>query len=159
MTQAGAQIALGPRDGKVYGVVGHKYRLLATGEQTGGEYAVFEAIVPPGEGPPLHTHVNDDEIFYVAEGAVTLIVEGRQIEAETGSFAVVPKGSVHTFRNDGADDARLLVTVRPAGLDKFFQEVGVPITDPAADPPPATVEHMQRIVAAAPKYGMIFQGA
>jgi quercetin dioxygenase-like cupin family protein len=157
MTQAVAQIALGPREGKTYGVVGHKYRILATGEQTGGEYAVFEAVVPPGEGPPPHTHVNDDEIFYVAQGAITIVVEGREIEAGAGSFAAVPKGTIHTFRNDGSQDARLLVTIRPAGLDKFFQEVGVPIADPTADPPPSTVEHMQRIVAAAPKYGMLFE--
>jgi quercetin dioxygenase-like cupin family protein len=159
MTQAVEQIALGPNDGKAYGVVGHKYRILVTGEQTGGEYAVFEATVPPGEGPPPHTHINDDEVFYVAQGAITIIVAGRETEAGAGSFAAVPRGTVHTFRNDGAQNARLLVTVRPAGLDKFFQEVGVPIADPTADPAPSTVEHMQRIVAAAPKYGMVFQGA
>ena len=159
MTQAVEQIAMGPNDGRAYGVVGHKYRILVTGEQTGGEYAVFEATVPPGEGPPPHTHVNDDEILYVAQGAITIIVEGRETEAGAGSFAAVPRGTVHTFRNDGSQDARLLVTIRPAGLDKFFQEVGVPIADPAADPPPSTVEHMQRIVAAAPKYGMLFEVA
>jgi mannose-6-phosphate isomerase-like protein (cupin superfamily) len=116
MTQTVAQIALGPDDGKAYGVVGHKYRLLATGEQTGGEYAVFEAIVPPGEGPPPHLHVNDDEMFYVATGAITLVVEGREIESGVGSFALVPRGTVHTFRNDGAEAARLVIMIRPAGL-------------------------------------------
>jgi glyoxylate utilization-related uncharacterized protein len=105
-------------------------------------------------GPPPHTHINDDEIFYVATGAITLIVEGQEIESGAGSFALVPKGAVHTFRNDGSEDARLLIMIKPAGLDKFFQEVGVPIADPAADPPPATVEHIQKVVAAAPKYGM-----
>jgi mannose-6-phosphate isomerase-like protein (cupin superfamily) len=157
MTQTVAQIALGPDDGKAYGVVGHKYRLLATGEQTGGEYAVFEAIVPPGEGPPPHLHVNDDEMFYVATGAITLVVEGREIESGVGSFALVPRGTVHTFRNDGAEAARLVIMIRPAGLDRFFQEVGVPIRDPAADPPPAPVGHIQKVIDTAPKYGMQIQ--
>jgi quercetin dioxygenase-like cupin family protein len=159
MTQAVARIALGPNEGKTYGVVGHKYRLLVTGDQTGGEYAVFEALVPPGEGPPPHLHVNDDEIFYVADGEITLVVEGQEIEAGAGSFAAVPRGTVHTFKNDGEATARLVVTIKPAGLDKFFQEIGVPITDPTADAPPATVEHIQRVIAAAPKYGMQFQMA
>ncbi|MHC4219659.1 MAG: cupin domain-containing protein [Planctomycetota bacterium] len=157
MTQAVAQIALGPNDGKAYGVVGHKYRILVTGEQTGGEYAVFEAVVPPGEGAPPHLHVNDDEFFYVADGAITLIVEGREIESGAGSFALVPKGTVHTFHNQGPGVARLLVTIKPAGLDKFFQEVGVLITDPGADPPPATLQHIQRVIDTAPKYGMQIQ--
>jgi mannose-6-phosphate isomerase-like protein (cupin superfamily) len=137
--------------------VGHKYRILAGGEQTGGAYAIFEAIVPPGEGPPSHLHVNDDEMFYVAEGAITIVVAGRENTAGTGSFAAVPRGTVHTFRNDGTKPARLLVTITPAGLDRFFREVGVPIADPAADPPPATVEHIQRVLDAAPRYGMMIQ--
>jgi quercetin dioxygenase-like cupin family protein len=159
MTQAVARIALGPGDGKAYGVVGHKYRILVGGEQTGGAYAVFEAIVPPGEGPPPHLHVNDDETFYVADGTITLMVEGHESTAGAGSFAAVPRGTVHAFRNDGTAPARLLVTIVPAGLDRFFREVGVPIADPAADPPPATVEHIQRVLDAAPRYGMMIQMA
>ena len=154
MTQASTQIALGPGDGKTFGVVGQKFRILARGEQTGGAYAAFEAIVPPGDGAPPHLHVDDEEVFYVADGAITLNVDGHDIDAGTGSFVVVPKGVIHTFRNDGDRDARLLITVRPAGLDKFFQEVGIPISDPTGDPPPSTVQHMQKIIDTAPKYGM-----
>ena len=43
-----------PSEGRRIGVVGDVYRFLATGEDTDGKYATFEAIVPPGSGPPPH---------------------------------------------------------------------------------------------------------
>ena len=39
-----------PGEGKRIGIVGDVYRFLATGEETDGKYATFEAIVPPGSG-------------------------------------------------------------------------------------------------------------
>ena len=42
-----------PTEGRTIAVVGDVYRFLATGEDTNGKYAMWEAIVPPGGGPPL----------------------------------------------------------------------------------------------------------
>ena len=36
-----------PGDGRTIAVVGDVYRFLATGEDTDGKYALWEAIVPP----------------------------------------------------------------------------------------------------------------
>ena len=41
-----------PAEGRTVAVVGDVYRFLATGEDTNGKYANWEAIVPPGGGPP-----------------------------------------------------------------------------------------------------------
>ena len=41
-----------PTEGRTIAVVGDVYRFLATGEVTNGKYAMWEAIVPPGGGPP-----------------------------------------------------------------------------------------------------------
>ena len=43
-----------PSEGRTIAVVGDVYRFLATGEDTDGKYALFEAIVPPDAGPPTH---------------------------------------------------------------------------------------------------------
>ena len=43
-----------PGEGRAIAVVGDVYRFLATGEDTNGKYALFEAFVSPGGGPPLH---------------------------------------------------------------------------------------------------------
>ena len=50
-------------EGRTVGVVGDIYRFLAVGEDTDGRYAVWEAIVPPGGGPPPHVHSREEESF------------------------------------------------------------------------------------------------
>lgn len=45
-----------PNEGRTIGVVGDVYRFLALGDDTNGNYATWEAIVPPGGGPPPHVH-------------------------------------------------------------------------------------------------------
>ena len=37
-----------PDEGRTIGIVGDIYRLLVTGDETGGRYAMFEAVVLPG---------------------------------------------------------------------------------------------------------------
>ena len=37
-------------------------------EETGGNIAVFEEVVPPGGGTPLHIHRTSDEVIYVVSG-------------------------------------------------------------------------------------------
>ncbi|GAB3641331.1 hypothetical protein [Spirosoma arcticum] len=36
------------QEGQILSVVGDTYRLVVTGEQTGGDYAMIEMLVPPG---------------------------------------------------------------------------------------------------------------
>ncbi|WP_254509026.1 hypothetical protein [Anatilimnocola floriformis] len=52
-----------PDEGRTIAVVGDVYRFLATGEETDGKYAMFEAIVPPGGSPPPHVHSREEESF------------------------------------------------------------------------------------------------
>ena len=61
-----------PGEGRTIAVVGDVYRFLATGEETNGKYALWEAIVPPGGGPPPHVHSREEESFYVLEGEIML---------------------------------------------------------------------------------------
>jgi len=53
-----------PGEGRAIAVVGDVYRFLATGEDTNGKYALFEAFVSPGGGPPLHVHSQEEEGFF-----------------------------------------------------------------------------------------------
>lgn len=47
--------------GRTIAVVGDVYRFLATGEDSNGKYAMCEAIVPPGSGPPPHVHSREEK--------------------------------------------------------------------------------------------------
>jgi quercetin dioxygenase-like cupin family protein len=57
--------------GRRIAVVGDVYRFLAVGDETDGKYAMFEAFVSPGGGPPPHVHSREEEAFYVLEGRVS----------------------------------------------------------------------------------------
>ncbi|CAH0310153.1 hypothetical protein [Pedobacter sp. Bi36] len=41
-------------EGEYLGIAGGNYRIIISGEQTSGNYAVIEMIVSPGGGPPPH---------------------------------------------------------------------------------------------------------
>ena len=142
-----------PTEGRTIAVVGDLYRFLATGEETGGKYAMWEAIVPPGGGPPPHVHSREEESFYVLEGEITFNVEGQQIVAAAGTFANMPIGSLHSFKNVTDKTARMIISVAPAGLEKMFFEVGAAVKLGETPPPPTKAE-IEKLLAVAPNYGV-----
>jgi quercetin dioxygenase-like cupin family protein len=143
-----------PREGRTIAVVGDVYRFLAVGEDTNGKYALWEALVPPGGGPPPHVHSREEEGFYVLEGEVTLQVGGERLVAGAGTFANMPVGTLHSFRNEGNRPARMLISVAPAGLEQMFIEVGQPVAEGATTAAPTTKEEIEKLLAVAPRYGI-----
>ena len=135
-------------------VVGDVYRFLATGEDTGGRYALLDAIVLPGGGPPPHLHSREQEGFYILEGEVTFSSGARKTVAKAGSFIDMPPGVPHAFKNESARPARMLIWVAPAGLEKLFLEHGSPLPPGATTAPPPTGAEIERILKAAADYGV-----
>jgi quercetin dioxygenase-like cupin family protein len=136
---------------------GDRYTFLVTGAQSEGAYFILEAFVPPGGGPPPHIHRREHESFYLLEGTVCLTVGGQSIRASKGDFVHIPRGTVHTFRNEGETVARMLVVFSPAGMEKYMEEVFEPVRDRSAAPPPVTEALIARMVAAADKHGVEFR--
>ena len=125
-------------EGRTIAVVGDLYRFLATGEETNGKYAVWEAIVPPGGGPPPHVHSREEEGFYILEGEITLQIDEKWIVATTGMFANMPVGTPHSFKNESGKPARMLNSVAPSGWERMFIECGIPVAQEATSAPPPT---------------------
>ena len=130
------------------------YRFLATGEDTNGKYALWEAIVPPGGGPPPHVHSREEEGFYILEGEITFTINGERVVATAGMFANMPVGTPHSFKNESGQPARMLISVAPAGLEQMFFEFGVPLAEGATTALPPTKEEIEKLLAIAPKYGI-----
>ena len=141
--------------GQTISVVGDNYRVIISGEQTNGEYAVIDMLVPPGGGPGPHSHTNIHEMFYVVDGEIEFKNEAGKYHAKKGSFVNIPKGGeVHGFKNISNNMAHLLCTVIPAGLDEFFKEIGTPTTPGVFLPPPTlNPETLAKLQALAEKHG------
>jgi mannose-6-phosphate isomerase-like protein (cupin superfamily) len=138
-------------EGRAYWVVGDLYTILASGEDTGGAYALIHALVPPGGGPPPHIHSREDEAFYVLEGELSIHADGKDSHATPGMWVTLAKGSLHSFRNTSTTTAKMLILVTPSGLENYFAEVGQEATDRSAPPPPPDIE---KLLAVAPRYGI-----
>jgi quercetin dioxygenase-like cupin family protein len=143
-----------PAEGRTIAVVGDIYRFLATGKETNGNYATFEALVPPGGGPPPHVHSREEESFYVLEGEITFTVNGERIVATAGAFANIPVGTPHAFKNESARPARMIISVAPAGVEEMFFEFGVPVAPGTQTAPPPTEAEIKKLIEIAPKYGI-----
>lgn len=141
-------------EGRTIAVVGDVYRFLATGEDTNGTYAMWEAIVPPGGGPPPHVHSREEEGFYILEGEITFQIGDNRVVAKAGTFANMPIGTPHSFKNESSQPAKMLISVAPAGLEQMFFEVGVPLAEGVTTALPPTKEEIGKLLAAAPKYGI-----
>src|ERR1700733_6289281 len=99
-----------PGKGRTIAVVGDVYRFLATGDDTNGKYALWEAIVLPSGGPPPHTHSRGEEGFYIPEGGAASQVGDQRLIATAGMFVNMPVGTLHAFRNETGKPARMLIS-------------------------------------------------
>jgi quercetin dioxygenase-like cupin family protein len=96
---------------------------MARGEQTNGALTVLDVVVPPGQGPPLHLHAREDETIWVLEGDLRFKLDGVVRSTPPGSFVFIPHGVAHCFQNVGEKPARLVATITPAGLERFFERL------------------------------------
>lgn len=141
--------------GPAISVIGDTYRVLIGSEQTAGAFAVIDMLIPPGGGPGPHAHAAFQESFFVLEGEVVVKTKAQTYTAQQGAFVSIPKGGVvHDFKNESEVNARLVCLVVPAGLDKFFQQIGQPVApDTFLPPPPMDPAAQQKMKEIALKYG------
>ena len=154
MSTAAQVIRVQPGEGCAYSAVGDVYRILATGEQTGGTYCLCEARVLPGGGPPPHIHHREDESFFVLEGEIAFQLAGEKVVAKAGSFIQGPRGIPHAFKNESNVPARMLIHVSPPGFEKFLADFGTPVPSFDSPPTPVTPAHIEKLLAVAPSYGI-----
>jgi len=146
-------IVKSPTEGRTIGIVGDIYRFLATGKETDGKYASFEAAVLPGGGPPPHIHRREDETFYVLEGEIVFQVGDQRYVAAAGTFVHMPIGQEHSFKNESDTTAKMIITFAPAGLEEMFFEAGQELADGELPDEPSP-EEIQRLLKIAGNYGI-----
>lgn len=139
---------------KVLSVAGDRVAILLDGAVTDQKYTVMEATLPPNGGPPPHLHHNEDETMFVLSGEVTFFLGDSTKVSKAGDFIFAPRGIPHHFKNTGTEEAVLLETASPAGIERFFEAAGHPLSDRNAPPLPFTAEDIARMIAIAPSFGI-----
>ncbi|MBV9386541.1 MAG: cupin domain-containing protein [Chroococcidiopsidaceae cyanobacterium CP_BM_ER_R8_30] len=150
------ELLMKPGQGTSVSIVGDILTFKAVGEDTNGQYTLVEVQVDPDIGPPLHIHHREDETFYIQEGELEFQLGDQIIIATPGTFLYSPKGHVHRFTNKTNQRAKMLAWYMPAGIERYFAEVGVEVDSPDAPSVPASPERIEQLLAAAPKYGVEF---
>lgn len=98
--------------------------VAVAGERTGGAVSVVEHLVPAGVlFAPIHTHSREDELTYVLEGAIGVLLGDETGRAGPGSYIFKPRGIPHTFWNDSQTQARVAEIIIPGGFEKYFGEL------------------------------------
>jgi quercetin dioxygenase-like cupin family protein len=94
----------------------------AVAEATGGALTAIWAEAAPGEGPPLHVHLEQDELIYTLEGRFRVQLGDSQFEARPGTFIFVPRDTEHTWQNVGDVPARFFAAFTPGApqFEQFF---------------------------------------
>jgi mannose-6-phosphate isomerase-like protein (cupin superfamily) len=120
--------------------LGGHLAVKAAAADTDGRFSQLEFTDPLGTAPPVHIHHREDETFYVAEGEVSFFVGDERIEATAGDYVFAPCDVPHTYLVR-SEQARMLVTYAPAGIEQFFIEMGLPVLDERQPPVPVVPDH------------------
>lgn len=137
-------------------------KLLVTQASTKGNYAVFEESVPPLGGPPPHRHP-DEEVFYVLEGEFEFVLNdlSNPFKALPGSVIHIPSNALHTFKNVGKTQGKMVVIVTPGELEHYFRKVGIVLNEETQKPdlsvePDITKLDVSKAFEYAPEYSIEF---
>lgn len=131
---------------------------LATGEQTQGQFALFEATVRRGEEVPFHTHSREDESFYVLAGEMTCHIGDQMFSARSGDFLFLPRNIKHSWKAE-SETLTFLVLITPAGFEQSFLEFSKPagsLTLPPVSEAGPPEEFMQRLIQRENELGVVY---
>jgi quercetin dioxygenase-like cupin family protein len=129
---------------------------LATGKDTGGQFALLRVHAVQGAEAPAHVHAHEDETIYLLEGELTISVSGEELHARPGDIVTIPRGVEHAIRHDAAEVTYLL-HFSPAGFERYFHEMSEPAEYLGLPSIPALPDG-PRMVATAACYGCVFTG-
>lgn len=124
--------------------------IRSTGETTNGAFGLIEHLtIPPGWASPYHVHHLEDEAFYILEGEVAFVCDGKWLKAGPGAYVFGPREIPHGFKIAGAAPARMLILCAPSGFEHFILEMSEPATDPTLPP---SAPDLGKLMAVAAKY-------
>jgi len=128
-------------------VTGLRTDVLLRSEETGGHLSVTDIVVPPGAGPPLHTH-DFDEAFYLLEGELIFQVEEALVTRSAGEVSFAPRHVPHALANHSDAPARYLLTCTPAGFERHWARTAAETA--GIEPPRWALQPIPELVVVGP---------
>jgi steroid delta-isomerase-like uncharacterized protein len=144
---------LNTREDAAFRFLGIPTLMRSTAETTNGAFGLMEHWeMPVGFASPYHTHHREDESFYVLEGELAFVCDGKWLKAGPGTFVYGPREIAHGFKVIGRSPARMLLMCAPGGFERFVLEQTTPIAGPPYPP------DMAKLMMLAAKYGIDVHG-
>jgi len=121
-------IVLAPGAGRQYPMGRISAIFKADEAETNADYSISEWWLEANTtGPGAHSHPEDD-VFFVLEGTMSILIGDRWVDAKPGSFVLIPGGTTHDFENRSSRRAGVLnfspSVFEPAmsGIAEYFAE-------------------------------------
>lgn len=112
---------------------GVRTEIHLAGQDTDGSLCMLVDQPPAGWSLPPHRHRDESETIHVVEGEFEFEVAGTRSRLCAGESIHVPRGVVHSSANVGDTTGRRVVVFSPAGVERFFEEIGTPAPDDDVD--------------------------
>ena len=87
----------------------------------GSDMSVALMVLQWEKTAPRHRHPNCNEFIYVIEGCVEITMDGKAVILNQGDSVMNPAGTIHSLRNPGEEDARMLVSYSEG--ERIYEEV------------------------------------
>lgn len=97
-----------------------------TAHNPSGNFDLVEGVTDPNVlGPPPHHHTGYNELFFVLEGKMEFMVDGKLVVVEPGESIDLPQNTLHIFKTIGTTPCRWLNMHSLEGFLSFLEECGV----------------------------------
>ena len=79
--------------------VGTEVTIRVSETESGDRISVLDYLAPFGNSPPLHRHIDEDEIFHIISGTLRFVVGEKELTASAGDTLLGPRVSLIHIRS------------------------------------------------------------
>lgn len=95
----------------------------ADGAETQARYSISEWWLEPHAQDPGAHSVAEDDIFFVVDGTISILVGEKWTDANKGAFVLVPGSVTHDFENRGDVRAGVLNLSIPGEFEQHMPDI------------------------------------
>ena len=70
---------------------------------------VDHSVIPPGTSIGVHTHENNEEVYFIIKGRGLMTLNGEEVEVSAGDLILNKCYGTHALKNCGDDPIEILV--------------------------------------------------